>query len=215
MSDNFPAAARKGGSFLTISVNSSMIRKEKCFAKNAAGGTVAMKKILIVVDYQNDFVTGSLGFPKAVSLESKILKKIGEYRKNGWEVAFTFDTHGQDYPNTQEGRKLPIPHCVKNTEGWKLYGKIAGTCKLSDKRFEKKSFGSMELAEYLSRGGYGSVELVGLVSNICVLSNAVLAKAALPEAEVIVDSACTASADEEMNQKALDVMKGLQIEVRS
>lgn len=172
-----------------------------------------MKEILIVVDYQNDFVTGSLGFSKAVTLEDKIVKKIEEYRKNGGEVAFTFDTHEKDYLETQEGRLLPVPHCLKGTQGWNLYGKVASARGASDLCFEKRAFGSMKLAEYLSRRNYDRVELVGLVSNICVLSNAILAKAALPEADVIVDSGCTASADESMNQKAMDILRGVQVRV--
>lgn len=172
-----------------------------------------MKKILIVVDYQNDFVTGSLGFPKAVSLENRIAEKIREYRHTGGDIVFTFDTHGDNYLETQEGQKLPIPHCLKNTDGWNLYGKVSAARTDSDKCFEKKTFGSLELAEYLAKKDYDVVELVGLVSNICVLSNAILAKAALPEAKIIVDAGCTAGADEEMNQKALDVMRGVQIEI--
>lgn len=172
-----------------------------------------MKKVLLVVDYQNDFVTGSLGFPKAVSLEDKILDKIRQYRQSGDEVVFTFDTHDADYKETQEGKKLPVEHCIKNTEGWNLYGKISSAQTDADQCFQKNTFGSLKLAEYLAENGYDRVELVGLVSNICVLSNAVLAKAALPEAEIVVDAGCTASADESMNQKALDIMRGIQIEI--
>ncbi|MCI1964808.1 MAG: cysteine hydrolase [Oscillospiraceae bacterium] len=172
-----------------------------------------MKKILIVVDYQNDFVIGSLGFPNAVCLEDEIAEKIVEYRKTGGEVAFTFDTHEENYMSTQEGRKLPVPHCLRGTPGWELYGKIAALRNDSDLCFEKKTFGSFQLAEYLSQNQYDRVELVGLVSNICVLSNAVLAKAALPEAEIMVDSRCTDSADADINRQALNVMRGLQITV--
>mgnify|MGYP000894741401 CR=1 FL=1 len=172
-----------------------------------------MKRILIVVDYQNDFVTGSLGFEEAVLLEDRIAKKIDSYRKNGWEVAFTYDTHETNYLETQEGKKLPVPHCLKNTEGWKLYGKIAALCSEGDQCFEKPTFGSMRLAEYLAKNQYDCVELAGVVSNICVPSNAVLAKAALPEAKIVVDAACTAGNDAHLNQAALDVMKGLQMEV--
>ena len=172
-----------------------------------------MKKVLIVVDYQNDFVTGSLGFPKAVLLENRIVEKIHEYRRSGGDIVFTFDTHEDNYLKTQEGQKLPITHCLKNTDGWNLYGKVADARTDSDKCFEKKTFGSLELAEYLAKQHYDLVELVGLVSNICVISNAILAKAALPEAKIVVDAGCTAGADEEMNQKALDVMRGVQIEV--
>lgn len=172
-----------------------------------------MKKILIVVDYQNDFVTGSLGFDRAVSLEKPIAEKIRLYRKNGWEIAFTMDTHGEDYLMTQEGKNLPVPHCIENTDGWRLYGSIADLCKADDKKFVKHAFGSMELADYLEQKRYDRIELVGLVSNICVISNAVLAKAALPEAEITVDAFCTASNEESINQKALDIMEGLQINI--
>lgn len=172
-----------------------------------------MKKVLIVVDYQRDFVSGSLGFEKAVNLEHAIAKKIGEYNQSGGEVIFTFDTHSDNYMETQEGRNLPIPHCIKNSEGWGLFGSIASYCSSNTKCFEKPSFGSMELAEYLKENDYVKVEFVGVVSNICVISNAVLAKAALPEAEIIVDAACTASNDDSLNEKALDIMQGMQIKV--
>lgn len=172
-----------------------------------------MKKILIVVDYQRDFVDGSLGFPGAVRLEDRIVDKIGQYRRDGGEVAFTFDTHEANYLATQEGRNLPVPHCLRGTPGWELYGKVALSCAASDRRFEKNTFGSLRLAEYLRDGRYDSVELCGLVSNICVVSNAILAKAALPEAEIMVDAACTDSYDPAMHQKTLDILQGVQVRV--
>lgn len=172
-----------------------------------------MKNLLVVVDYQKDFVDGSLGFEKAPSLEDKIAGKIKKYRENKDEVVFTLDTHGENYMKTQEGRKLPISHCIKGTDGWKLYGKIQTLCDETTRCFEKPCFGSMDLAEYIRKNKYDKIEFIGLVSNICVISNAVLAKAALPEAEIIVDASCTASADESINEKALDVMEGLQISV--
>ncbi len=172
-----------------------------------------MKRILVVVDFQNDFVTGSLGFPGALELDARIAEKIDKRRKDGWEIVFTFDTHGKNYSSTQEGKKLPVPHCIRGTKGWELYGRVAASRRDSDMKFEKNAFGSMELAGYLTKNGYDEVELVGLVSNICVVSNAILAKAALPEAEVVVDSSCTSCADVEANREALNVMKGLQITV--
>ncbi|SHI88705.1 cysteine hydrolase family protein [Desulfosporosinus lacus] len=172
-----------------------------------------MKKILVVVDYQKDFVSGSLGFEKAISLETRIRHKIKQYKQNGDEVVFTFDTHNDNYLQTQEGKNLPILHCVRNTEGWNLYGKVAELCDKTSKRFEKITFGSLELATYLTNNEYDCVELIGVVSNICVISNAIIAKAALPEAKIIVDASCTASNDESLNQKALDVMQGMQIEI--
>lgn len=170
-----------------------------------------MKKLLVVVDYQNDFVNGSLGFSGAEKLDERICKKIEQYREEGADVAFTFDTHDENYDKIQEGRLLPIAHCVKSTEGWKLYGKTANEIKAKDKCFIKHSFGSAEMFEYLKRSDYESVEFAGLVSNICVAANAVLAKTALPEAEIKVDSMCTASGDEKLNAEALDVLRGMQI----
>jgi nicotinamidase-related amidase len=170
-----------------------------------------MKKLLIVVDYQNDFVNGALGFPEAELLDEKICAKIDEYEND--EIIYTLDTHSDNYSSTQEGKNLPVPHCIKGTNGHELYGKTKE--KLYGKRFfEKNTFPSLSLGEYLKTQEYSSIELVGLVSNICVLSNAVIAKAACPEAEIIVDSALTAGADKELHQKALDVMRGLQITVK-
>lgn len=172
-----------------------------------------MKKLLIVVDYQKDFVNGSLGFEKAVELDEKISSKIDLYRKNNDEVVFTFDTHYSNYMNTQEGRNLPIEHCIYGTEGWQLYGKTASKKKDTDKTFNKITFGSIELLDYLRDKIYESIELVGVVSNICVISNAVLAKTAQPETTIIIDAEYTASADDNINNKALDIMESLQMKV--
>lgn len=173
-----------------------------------------MKKLLVVVDYQKDFIDGALGFPGAELLDAAIAKKVTEYHKaKDADVIYTQDTHGKNYARTQEGRKLPIPHCIRDTEGWEVYGLTAQACGARDLVIEKPTFGSMELMELCEEEQYEQVELVGLVSNICVLTNAVLIKTALPEAEIIVDAACTACADPVLNEKALDVMEGLQITV--
>ncbi|HEX3027346.1 MAG TPA: isochorismatase family cysteine hydrolase [Clostridia bacterium] len=172
-----------------------------------------MKKALIVVDYQKDFVIGSLGFPKAEALDETIAAKIQEYRSSGDDIIVTLDTHTEDYLETQEGKSLSVIHCVRGTAGWDLFGETAKQIRETDRKFEKGTFGSLALAEHLKRQGYEQVELVGVVSNICVISNAVLAKAALPESLIIVDAACTASNDDIMNEKALDVMEGIQIKV--
>lgn len=171
------------------------------------------KRLFVVVDFQNDFVTGSLGFPKAKDTEKHICEKIKEYRKNGDEIAFTFDTHDDSYMETQEGKNLPIPHCIKGTEGWELYGCANELIEDNDKRFVKEAFGSIEFFDYLRDRDYESIELAGLVTNICIISNAVLAKTALPEVEVIVDANCVASADDELNEKTLDVLEGLHVKV--
>lgn len=173
-----------------------------------------MRKCLIVVDYQVDFVTGALGFEKAVELDEIIGQKIAEYRKNGGEVIFTFDTHTKNYSDTYEGRHLPIEHCIKGTEGHTLYGRVSKLRKDCDKCFNKPSFGSAELFEYLRQNEYESIELCGVVTNICVISNAVLAKTAQPEIDIIVDSSAVASNDEELNDKALAVMQSFQIIVK-
>ena len=171
-----------------------------------------MKKLFIVVDYQNDFVTGSLGFPEARLLEEPICRKIRTYQSSDDDVVYTLDTHDNNYLQTTEGRALPIVHCVKNTNGWKLYGKTAELLK-DCRRFEKPCFGCLDLVPFLQNHQYGSVELCGLASNICVLSNAVIVKAALPEAAVSVDAECTSCTDSQQNEEALRCMEGLQIRV--
>ncbi|MDD4377104.1 MAG: cysteine hydrolase [Eubacteriales bacterium] len=174
-----------------------------------------MKKLLLVVDFQKDFVDGALGFTGAENLEEPILDKIREYRNNDDIVAFTFDTHEPNYLETQEGRNLPVVHCVEGTQGWQLYGNVKNMIKEEDPCFFKPGFGSLELVDYLESnlGQIESVELVGLVSNICIITNAILVKTALPEVEVTVDSRCTDSFDPELNKAALTVMKGLQIKI--
>ncbi len=170
-------------------------------------------KALVVVDYQKDFVDGALGFPGAEKLEPLILAKTADCRKNGGQVIFTLDTHGEDYLSTSEGRKLPIVHCVKGTPGHELYGKAAADIHPEDVVIEKPSFGSLELADYLRRLNPDEVELCGLVTDICVVSNAILAKAALPESRIVVDSAACASGDKCAHERALEVMRGVHIEV--
>lgn len=169
--------------------------------------------LLIVVDYQNDFVDGALGFPDASLLDVKIADKIKMYHKNGDHVIFTMDTHEKNYLDTFEGKNLPVPHCIKGTEGHELYGEVAKSVDKKDMIFEKPAFPSLDLANYLKDKKYEKIELVGLVSNICVLSNAVMVKAALPEAEIIVDASCTDSFDKSLNEKCLDVLEGMQIKV--
>ena len=182
-----------------------------------------MKRLLIVVDYQNDFVDGALGFEGAELLEEPICRKIDEYREAGDTVCFTFDTHRKNYLQTQEGRKLPIPHCIEGSDGHALYGEVATKQEDADSVFYKPTFGStglferlvsrQSIADGLDTQPFASIELVGLVSNMCVLSNAVIARTACPNVPIIVDASCTAAPDPAMNEKALDIMEGLQIEV--
>ena len=173
-----------------------------------------MYRILVVVDMQKDFIDGALGFEGAEKIIPGIAEKIREYEEAGDAVVYTLDTHFENYMETQEGKNLPVPHCIKGSEGHGLCDELKPL--LSGKKvFEKPCFGSIELAEYLKENAadISSIEVCGLVSNICVLSNAVIAKAAAPEAEVIVDSALTASFAPDLHQATLDVLKGIQVTV--
>ena len=173
-----------------------------------------MRRLLLVVDYQKDFVDGALGFAGAERLDGPISAKIAQYRAAGDDVAFTLDTHGPDYLDTQEGRKLPVPHCLRGSDGWQLYGETGQALDRGrDKVLEKSAFPSLELAEWLRGRAYDQVELAGLVSYLCVLSNAVMVKAALPNAAITVDARLTASYDPDLHQKALDVLEGIHIAV--
>lgn len=174
-----------------------------------------MKKLLLVVDYQKDFVDGALGFPGAEKLDGPIARKIAQYRFAGDDVAFTMDTHRPNYLDTQEGRKLPIPHCIQDTAGWALYGETGKAAAAGDVSIRKATFPSLELGNWLEEKKYDQIELVGLVSYMCVLSNAVVAKAALPEAEILIDAACTAGPDQTLHEKCLDLMDALQMTVQN
>ncbi len=169
-----------------------------------------MKRLLIVVDMQNDFITGSLGTEEARQAVDSVVKKVLEYEKSGDEVVFTMDTHGQDYLDTQEGRKLPVLHCIKGTDGWKLCPQLEG---FKGKRFEKAVFASRECAEYAAAGGFDQIELVGVCTDICVVSNALLLKALLPETPILVDSACCAGVTPHSHEAALETMKMCQVDV--
>lgn len=172
-----------------------------------------MKRCLIVVDFQNDFINGSLGFEKASKLIPLIADKINHYHGTGDDVIFTYDTHNESYLSTQEGKNLPVVHCLKGTDGHKLCTEIDNMRLETDKCFEKCTFGSDKLFDYLRGTTYSNIELCGLVSNICVLSNAVICKTAQPETPISVDIRCTASFDEELNKAALMVMAGIQIKL--
>lgn len=176
-----------------------------------------MKKLLIVVDYQNDFVNGSLGFPGAEKLEGPISQKIEEYREmreNG-QIIFTMDTHDRHYMDTQEGKHLPVPHCIDGEDGWQLYGRIAQLKDPDDLVFSKPTFGSYELGEYLHKNAdqYESVEFAGVVTNICVISNIVIAKAAMPNVPIYVDARCVGSNDPALQEAAFEVMGSIHVEV--
>ena len=165
-----------------------------------------MMKTLIVIDMQNDFVTGALGTPEAIAIVPKIKAKIEEYLKNGDQVVFTQDTHSENYLNTQEGQYLPVEHCIIGTNGWKIVKELDRD---SCTHIIKHSFGSQNLSMYAN----GDVELVGVCTGICVISNAVILKAAYPEKKITIDASCCACVTPESHQTALNAMKLLQMDI--
>lgn len=165
-----------------------------------------MKKTLIVVDMQNDFIDMALGTKEAVAIVPKVREKIAQYRKNGDEIIFTRDTHTEDYLNTPEGKKLPVPHCIRCTKGWQIaQGLYVEGCKIIDKpNFGWPHWENEKLEE---------VELVGLCTDICVVSNALIIKATFPDASVTVDSSCCAGVTPESHRAALQTMQMCQIDI--
>lgn len=169
-------------------------------------------KALIVVDMQNDFIDGALGTKEAVAIVGNVKEKIAEYRKNGDTVIFTRDTHGEDYMSTQEGKNLPVPHCIKGTKGWEISPMLDVADSIV---IDKPTFGSKELAGYLAGiDTLEEVELIGLCTDICVISNAMLIKAFMPELKVSVDGSCCAGVTPESHSNALSAMKMCQVEVK-
>lgn len=177
-------------------------------------------KILVVVDMQNDFIDGVLGTKEAEGIVDAVVRKIEQYEG---KIVFTKDTHKEDYLNSQEGKYLPVLHCVKGTKGHELAPNIDRLAKkLSEENktviFEKPTFGSRELVQYLletaDKEAIEEIELIGLCTDICVISNAMLIKAFLPEVTVAVDSYCCAGVSPESHERALEAMKVCQIQVR-
>ena len=174
-----------------------------------------MNHYLFVIDYQNDFVDGALGFPGAEKLDAKIADKIRAYGKG--HVLFTRDTHFDNYLNTREGKNLPVVHCVKGTHGWQVYGQTAKALEeVGAAAIDKLVFG-MDVTDPATAAVLperaDEIELVGLVSNICVVSNAVVLQSKYPEANIIVDAGCTDSFDKVLHEKVLDVLEGFQVNV--
>lgn len=168
-----------------------------------------MSKILVVVDMQKDFITGSLGTAEAAEIVERTAEEIKNF---DGEVVFTQDTHLSIYLETQEGKRLPVPHCIKGTDGWELCDELAPLAK-GYRIFEKPTFGSIELANYIAGGDYTEIELIGLCTDICVISNALLLKAYLPEVRISVNSACCAGVTPQSHKNALDAMKMCQIDI--
>ena len=171
-----------------------------------------MKQILIIVDMQNDFIDGALGTKEAVAIVPKVEDKI---RNFDGEVFFTRDTHEAWYLETQEGKNLPVPHCIRGTEGWQIRKELDALRKTEP--IDKETFGSTDLAADLlalhEDEEIGSITLVGLCTDICVISNALLIKATLPEVPIYVDAACCAGVTPESHENALKAMEACQIKV--
>lgn len=163
-------------------------------------------KTLIVVDMQNDFIDGALGTKEAQSIVSKVKKKIEDYEKNGDEIIFTRDTHFEDYLNTKEGKKLPVVHCVKSTKGWEIAKEVQREESII---IDKPTFGWMNWKEMK----FDEIELVGLCTDICVVSNALILKAAFPNIEITVDASCCAGVTVDSHKAAIETMRMCQINI--
>lgn len=166
-------------------------------------------KYLIVVDMQVDFITGALGSKDAEAIVPGVVKKVKSF---DGKVIFTRDTHFDNYMQTQEGKKLPVPHCIKDTDGWQICDELKP---YAETIIDKVTFGSMELPEILkdSKESIDEIVLCGLCTDICVISNAMILKAAFPEVKLTVDAACCAGVTVDSHHTALSAMKAVQIEI--
>ena len=173
-----------------------------------------MRKILVVVDMQNDFIDGALGTKEAVAILPAVIKKIRSYDREN--VFATRDTHPMNYLETQEGRNLPVPHCIKGTNGWEIRPEIMELLD-PDNIIDKPSFGSIELAETLKKMAEKEelqIEVIGLCTDICVVSNALMLKAWMPEVHISTDRSCCAGVTPEQHNAALSTMASCQIEIK-
>lgn len=174
-----------------------------------------MEKILVIIDMQKDFVDGSLGTKEAQAIIPAVKDKIENF---DGEIIFTMDTHTEDYLNTQEGKKLPVSHCIKGTPGHEIIEELQPYTKKALAIFEKETFGSRKLGSFLKElhkeKEIESIEFIGLCTDICVVSNALLVKAFLPEVSIIVDSNCCAGVTPEKHESALETMRSCQIEIK-
>ncbi len=176
--------------------------------------------VLVVVDMQNDFVSGALGTQEAFDIVPCVVGRVVDGLNRGETILFTRDTHEEDYLGTQEGRKLPVPHCIRGTEGWEIIPQLQ---EYAPHPIDKPTFGSRELGALLRardedlrrqrQPGVGKVTLIGVCTDICVLSNALLVKAFLPEAEIVVEAGCCAGVTPQAHRTALEAMRACQITV--
>lgn len=184
-----------------------------------------MSKILVIIDMQNDFVTGALRNEDAIKIVPNVVEKVRKAKEDGDIVLFTRDTHFANYLETQEGKNLPVEHCIKNTWGWEIIDELKGF--VDDKGnsnrhplppFDKKTFGSLTLGKYiasLTNGAntFDKVEIIGICTDICVISNATIIKASCPEVLIEVDASCCAGVTPQAHKNALAAMESIQIKV--
>ena len=168
------------------------------------------KKLLVVVDMQNDFIDGALGTPEAAAVLGKVRARIERARREGETVVFTRDTHTANYLKTNEGKRLPVPHCIEGSFGHAL---ADGLAEEGERIFDKPTFASLALGDFAAAENFASIELIGVCTDICVLSNALLLKALCPEADVIVRADCCAGVTPERHETALDSMRACQIDI--
>lgn len=183
-----------------------------------------MIKALIVVDMQNDFIDGTLGSPEAQAIVPNVVNKIKKYENTDTLILFTKDTHYDNYEETQEGKNLPVSHCKYMTPGWSINKEISGTFKTGsycyysagdvvNSRVLKETFGTFKLVDILSGVNWDEIEIVGLCTDVCVISNAMILKAAFPETLITIDASCCAGVTKESHKNALEAMKAVQINV--
>ncbi len=177
------------------------------------------KKVLVVIDMQNDFITGVLGNKECVEVVANVINRMKRAKEEGWHIICTKDTHEEDYLKTGEGKRLPVKHCIRGTEGAELIDEIKALEKeweeesvfLTESPLEKSAFGSTELSRILSTYDINEIELIGVCTDICVISNAMILRSDFPNIEVSVNSNCTAGVTVESHKNALNAMKGCQI----
>lgn len=176
-----------------------------------------MKRVLVVVDMQTDFVDGALGTKEAVAIVPAVKARLEQARMNGEEVIFTRDTHPDNYLETQEGRNLPVVHCVKGSQGWQIVPQLTEFTQPPARIIDKPTFGSSLLGQMLQeenqQEGIGEIEVIGLCTDICVISNALLIKAFLPEVPIAVDPALCAGVTPQSHENALKAMASCQIRI--
>lgn len=172
-----------------------------------------MKKALVIIDMQNDFIYGVLGNDECRAIVPEVVKRVQRAVDDNTDIIFTQDTHQEDYLSTQEGRKLPVSHCIRHTDGWKIIPELAEAAEQRGIIFTKETFGSRAMAEYIREHDYEEIELIGVCTDICVISNAMTIKAFAPELEISVNESCCAGVTPQSHRTAVEAMKACQINI--